>query len=274
MLFFLGPTRLFQDIMVTLVYIYTYIYIYALCIPKSCEFSCWILTCIFQNWSFKISFSFSKSWNKAQKSPFHLSKPSKTREVLGGATEFGGERWEDPIVKPALVAQGGQIVWDPNPPRWGQVEKGRVISKDVGCDFWLRTFFATWFWVINFTKKEQVWEKRCRPPAGPPADGNGLGGFGGATPTPLPAPEEANAVIAWIQDWTPETKSTRWFSLMERLEGLRFFGKHFVWKTTDYERTLFFCVYSNSSLYSSDIFQPFVWCRHIFQWSCNELPGT
>eukprot|EP00434_Breviolum_minutum_P035833 symbB.v1.2.031733.t1/scaffold3717.1/size51512/3 len=80
-------------------------------------------------------------------------------EVLGGATEFGGERWEDPIVKPALVAQGGQIVWDPNPPR---------------------------------------------PPAGPPADGNGLGGFGGATPTPLPAPEEANAVIAWIQEHKDE----------------------------------------------------------------------
>jgi len=80
-------------------------------------------------------------------------------EVLGGATEFGGERWEDPIVKPALVAQGGQIVWDPNPPR---------------------------------------------PPAGPPADGNGLGGFGGATPTPMPAPEEANAVIAWIQEHKDE----------------------------------------------------------------------
>ena len=47
-------------------------------------------------------------------------------------------------------------------------------------------------------------EKCCRPPAGPAADGNGLGGFGGATPTPMPAPEEANAVLAWIQDWTPQ----------------------------------------------------------------------
>ena len=62
------------------------------------------------------------------------------REVLGGATEFGGERWEDPIVKPALVAQGGQIVWDPNPPRWGQVEKVRVISRDVGCSSYVDFF--------------------------------------------------------------------------------------------------------------------------------------
>ena len=38
-------------------------------------------------------------------------------QVLGGAAEFGGERWEDPIIKPAMVAQGGQVVWDPNPPR-------------------------------------------------------------------------------------------------------------------------------------------------------------
>ena len=75
-------------------------------------------------------------------------------QVLGGASDFGGERWEDPIVKPALVAQAGQIVWDPNP----------------------------------------------RPPPGPPADTNGVSGFGGASPTPMPPPEETNAIIAWIQD--------------------------------------------------------------------------
>ena len=77
-------------------------------------------------------------------------------QVLGGASDFGGERWEDPIVKPALVAQAGQIVWDPNPPRPG--------------------------------------------PPGPPADTNGVSGFGGASPTPMPPPEETNAIIAWIQD--------------------------------------------------------------------------
>ena len=122
------------------------------------------MTCIFQNWSFKISSSFSKSWKKAQKSPFHLSKPSKSREVLGGATEFGGERWEDPIVKPALVAQGGQIVWDPNPPRWGQVEKGRVISKDVGVRFLVAYFFLPLnFGLLTSPKKS----KYGRSAAGP-----------------------------------------------------------------------------------------------------------
>lgn len=79
-------------------------------------------------------------------------------EVLGGASDFGGERWEDPIVKPALVAQAGQIVWDPNP----------------------------------------------RPPPGPPADTNGVSGFGGASPTPMPPPEETNAIIAWIQEHKDE----------------------------------------------------------------------
>ena len=42
-----------------------------------------------------------------------------------------------------------------------------------------------------------------RPPAAAPTgtavEGNGIGGFGGASPMPLPPPEEANAVIAWIQ---------------------------------------------------------------------------
>eukprot|EP00440_Ansanella_granifera_P051488 gb/GFBE01055821.1/.p1 GENE.gb/GFBE01055821.1/~~gb/GFBE01055821.1/.p1 ORF type:complete len:1274 (+),score=357.35 gb/GFBE01055821.1/:1-3822(+) len=38
-------------------------------------------------------------------------------EVLGGGSNFGGEHWDDPIVKPAVVAQGGRVVWDPNPPR-------------------------------------------------------------------------------------------------------------------------------------------------------------
>lgn len=82
-------------------------------------------------------------------------------EVLGGAAEFGGERWEDPIIKPAMVAQGGQVVWDPNPPR-------------------------------------------APPPGAVPGASNGLGGFGGATPTPPPAPEEANAVISWIQEHKDE----------------------------------------------------------------------
>jgi len=76
-------------------------------------------------------------------------------EVLGGASDFGGERWDDPIVKPAMVASGGQIVWDPNPPR----------------------------------------------PPGPPAD---TSGFGGASPTPMPPPEETNAILAWIQEHKDE----------------------------------------------------------------------
>jgi len=38
-------------------------------------------------------------------------------EVLGAAEDFGGEHWEDAIVKPAIIARGGRIVYDPNPPR-------------------------------------------------------------------------------------------------------------------------------------------------------------
>eukprot|EP00438_Fugacium_kawagutii_P004404 Skav208532 [mRNA] locus=scaffold3037:131753:160941:+ [translate_table: standard] len=52
--------------------------------------------------------------------------------VLGGASDFGGERWEDPVVKPALVAQGGQIVWDPNPPRHPAGRAGQVTNAISG----------------------------------------------------------------------------------------------------------------------------------------------
>ena len=38
-------------------------------------------------------------------------------QVLGGAEGFGGEHWDDPVVKPAIVARGSAVVWDPNPPR-------------------------------------------------------------------------------------------------------------------------------------------------------------
>ena len=48
---------------------------------------------------------------------------------------------------------------------------------------------------------------RAPPPGAVPGASNGLGGFGGATPTPPPAPEEANAVISWIQ--AKPTKQTR-----------------------------------------------------------------
>ena len=42
-------------------------------------------------------------------------------------------------------------------------------------------------------------ERATRPP-GPPADTNGVSGFGGASPTPMPPPEETNAILAWIQE--------------------------------------------------------------------------
>lgn len=84
-------------------------------------------------------------------------------EVLGGAENFGGEHWDDPVVKPAIVARGGAVVWDPNPPR-----------------------------------------PPAAAPTGTAVEGNGIGGFGGASPMPLPPPEEANAVIAWIQEHKDE----------------------------------------------------------------------
>eukprot|EP00439_Symbiodinium_sp_Y106_P082080 s392_g21.t1 len=84
-------------------------------------------------------------------------------EVLGGAQNFGGEHWDDPVVKPAIVARGGAVVWDPNPPR-----------------------------------------PPAAAPTGTAVEGNGIGGFGGASPMPLPPPEEANAVIAWIQEHKDE----------------------------------------------------------------------
>eukprot|EP00933_Yihiella_yeosuensis_P058642 TRINITY_DN5926_c0_g1_i2.p1 TRINITY_DN5926_c0_g1~~TRINITY_DN5926_c0_g1_i2.p1 ORF type:complete len:1014 (+),score=237.82 TRINITY_DN5926_c0_g1_i2:425-3043(+) len=38
-------------------------------------------------------------------------------DTLGGADKFGGEHWDDSIIRPAIVAHGGQFVWNPNPPR-------------------------------------------------------------------------------------------------------------------------------------------------------------
>ena len=54
---------------------------------------------------------------------FFLPTIHRIHQVLGGASDFGGERWDDPIVKPAMVASGGQIVWDPNPPRPSKLRK-------------------------------------------------------------------------------------------------------------------------------------------------------
>lgn len=36
--------------------------------------------------------------------------------TLGGATDFGGEKWEDPIIRPATVAAHGEITWPPPTP--------------------------------------------------------------------------------------------------------------------------------------------------------------
>merc|ERR1719487_1027443 len=36
-------------------------------------------------------------------------------EVLGGASEFGGAHWDDPIIKPATVVHGGKLLWPPAP---------------------------------------------------------------------------------------------------------------------------------------------------------------
>ena len=106
-------------------------------------------------------------------------------QVLGGAENFGGEHWDDPVVKPAIVARGGAVVWDPNPPRQ---ELGARGARKRSRPFLLR--YAS---LVSAS----------RPPAAAPTgtavEGNGIGGFGGASPMPLPPPEEANAVIAWIQ---------------------------------------------------------------------------
>jgi len=79
-------------------------------------------------------------------------------EVLGGGSDFGGDHWEDPVVKPAVVAQKGEVVWNPNPPR---------------------------------------------PPPAPEAS-HDVGGFGGATPTPVPPPEESSAIISFIEEHKDE----------------------------------------------------------------------
>lgn len=81
-------------------------------------------------------------------------------EVLGGASDFGGEHWEDPIVKPAIVAQGAKLLWDPNPPR--------------------------------------------QPAAAPKPSDDGVGSYGGATPTAPPPPQEVGALIQWLQDHKEE----------------------------------------------------------------------
>eukprot|EP00931_Biecheleriopsis_adriatica_P117063 TRINITY_DN92616_c0_g1_i1.p1 TRINITY_DN92616_c0_g1~~TRINITY_DN92616_c0_g1_i1.p1 ORF type:complete len:1276 (+),score=300.00 TRINITY_DN92616_c0_g1_i1:43-3828(+) len=101
----------------------------------------------------------------AQASEMLGSNFSALLEVLGGGANFGGEAWEDPIVKPAIVVQGGHIIWDPNPPR---------------------------------------------PPAPPveapaPSDErNGVSGYGGASPSALPAPQEASELVKWIGEHKDE----------------------------------------------------------------------
>mmetsp|Transcript_55285 Transcript_55285/g.103884 ORF Transcript_55285/g.103884 Transcript_55285/m.103884 type:complete len:1383 (-) Transcript_55285:63-4211(-) len=37
-------------------------------------------------------------------------------EVLGGASSFGGEHWEDPVIKAATVVHKGKLRWPPAPP--------------------------------------------------------------------------------------------------------------------------------------------------------------
>jgi len=34
-------------------------------------------------------------------------------DVLGGATDFGGSHWDDPIIKPATVVHAGKLLWPP-----------------------------------------------------------------------------------------------------------------------------------------------------------------
>ncbi|CAE6933108.1 pntB [Symbiodinium natans] len=53
-------------------------------------------------------------------------------EVLGSAENFGGEHWDDPVVKPAIVARGGAVVWDPNPPRPPAPPVGSAVEANVG----------------------------------------------------------------------------------------------------------------------------------------------
>lgn len=36
-------------------------------------------------------------------------------ETLGGGTNFGGEHWQDPIIKPAAVVHEGKVCWPPAP---------------------------------------------------------------------------------------------------------------------------------------------------------------
>jgi len=36
-------------------------------------------------------------------------------DVMGGAEDFGGAHWEDPIVKPATVVRAGELLWPPKP---------------------------------------------------------------------------------------------------------------------------------------------------------------
>jgi len=37
-------------------------------------------------------------------------------ETLGGAANFGGEHWEDAVIKPATVVHQGRLLWPPAPP--------------------------------------------------------------------------------------------------------------------------------------------------------------
>jgi len=37
-------------------------------------------------------------------------------DTLGGAADFGGEHWEDGVIRPATIAHQGQITWPPPPP--------------------------------------------------------------------------------------------------------------------------------------------------------------
>jgi len=102
---------------------------------------------------------FRQSDATATDSVFFSTDIHRIHQVLGGASDFGGERWDDPIVKPAMVASGGQIVWDPNPPRPSASQKtiglvdlwwiygGFIVDLPIENDDFMGFWYGILVWV-------------------------------------------------------------------------------------------------------------------------------
>ena len=125
------------------------------------------------------------------------------------------------MVKPAIVARGGAVVWDPNPPRLsGHPNRLKDLKRpDNGCNYRVSWNASSSLGNVKLSQSVVfsgwILSRPPAPPVGSAVEAN-VGGFGGASPVPPPVPAEANAVVAWIQAPRVEDDSNI-FSIFSRM---------------------------------------------------------